>query len=455
MKTTMAFVPSRVRCRFALGLLVLATVSAHAQAPISRPVNSFTPGDDVELGQAAAEAVLDRLAPLKDAEVARFVGRIGRRLSDAIPAELRQPMFRYDIGVLNVRDVTSFAFPGGPIFISARMIELAGSEDALAGLLAHELAHVVLRHATAQLSAGEPYQIGAITGRQVGLSAAAPMPGILERGANFSIASYFFRFAPAPESDADALGIKLAQAAGYDPNGLVEMVGALKGAGAAYGGLDWLGRHPKPRSGEPAGVSPSSAFASIQARVRAIPPPARSIGNTSPSETPVGTAGSHVPPPEGESRSVTAGDNLLLSVPANWRRLLSGNTVIFAPEGAFVALRDGPAAITHGIQVGIARSTSEGVEGNTPALFTALARNNARLTWTPAMSSLRVAGRDALTTTMNHVSPVTGEFEAVTMTALRLSDDSFLYFLSVAPQIDAGTYRRAFDRVVQSLQILD
>ena len=144
-----------------------------------------------------------------------------------------------------------------------------------------------------------------------------------------------------------------------------------------------------------------------------------------------------------------------MSVPLDWHRLLVGNTVIFAPEGAYVALRDGPAGITHGFQIGVARSIAGDLSGDVTSLLNRLARSNPKLTWAPAFQRLRVAGHDALTTTISNVSPVTGDFEMVTLTALRLSDDSFLYFLGVAPQMDASTYRGAFERVVESFQVLD
>jgi Zn-dependent protease with chaperone function len=446
-----------VRQALVLGLLVLATVSAAAQAPIGQPVNRFTPADEAQLEAEAADAVLDRLPPLNDADVKHFVAAIGGRLADAIPAELRQPAFRYEVGVLNIRGVTSFALPGGPVFISAKVIQLADNEDALAGLIAHELAHVVLRHATAQLSASEQYQIGAITGRQIGLTAASPMPGILEWGANFSIASYFLRFDPVYEAEADLLAARLAETAGYDPAAVNDMFRELTTAGAAHGGLTWLLRHPNRRTDDSERVvkAPSSELQAIQARIAAIPRRQQSIDNVQAADSPVATVGSHVPSPAVEVRSVTAGDQLQLSVPANWRHLLAGNTVIFAPEGAYVALRDGPAAMTHGFQVGVARSITGDVDGDMSTLLNALARNNPKLTWAPAFQRTRMARRDALTTTANHVSPVTRDFETVIVTALRLSDDSFLYFLGVAPQAEASTYRGAFDRVLQSVVVLE
>ena len=249
-------------------------------------------------------------------------------------------------------------------------------------------------------------------GAQIGLAAAAPMPGILERGAAFSIASYFLRFESVYEAEADLLGAQLAATAGYEPAAVNDMFRQLNTAGAAHGGLHWLMRHPN-------------------------------------------RIGAHVPTPEGGFRSVTAGDQLLLSVPANWNRLLIGNTATFAPEGAYEALQDGPAFMTHGFQVGIARSITGALNGDMPALLSALARNNPKFTWVPAFQQIRVAGRDALTTTASNVSPVTDDFETVAVTVLLVSDDTLLYFLGVAPQQESSTYRGVFEGAVQSLFVFD
>ncbi len=446
-----------VRCGIAVSLFLAAT-TASAQLQISRPVtrNVYTAADEVRLGREAAKAVLSRLQPLKDAEVERYVTSIGLRLTDVIPAKFRHASFQYRFTVLHVRDVTSFAFPGGQVFISARMIELADTEDVLAGLLAHELAHIVLRHATLQLTAGERFQIGEITGRQLGLAVAAPLPGILERGATYSIESYFLRFATEYEAEADELGARLAAAAGYDPAGIHDMFRELKTVGAAEGGLEWLGRHPNQRDDDIDGskTGPSKRFWTIQERVGAIPRPRQSVANMHTADSAVGTTGAHVPAPEGTYRSVVAGDQLQLAVPTNWSRLLAGNTLVLAPEGAYVAMHQGPAGITHGIQVGLARSITGDVNSDLPALLSRLARANPRLTWTPAFQRIGIAGRDGYRTTMSHVSPVTGDFETVTVAAVDLPDEGgFLYFLGVAPQMESATYRGIFEQMIESARL--
>jgi hypothetical protein len=444
------------RVLLAVGLFIAAGDQLAAQTSISRSLNNFTTAEDVELGRDAAAAVRSHLPPIEDAAVTRLVDDVSRRLTKGIPAEFARPNFQYAVTVLNIPDAMTVAFPGGPIFVGRQMIELADSEDALAGLIAHEIPHVALRHGTAQFSDGQAYQIGDITGRQLGLTVAAPFPGMIERGANFSVGSYFFGFDPAHEDEAREMGARMVSAARYDPDGLGSLVDTLVERGVVHGSLAWLARHPGMRTmGVPAAVpTPSPEFEAVRQRLFAIgaPPSATDSGR---GRAPIGTIGAHVDSPAGEYRSVTAGDSMTLAVPINWRRMLSGNTVIFAPDGAFVSLADRPAAFTHGIQIGVARSINAAASGDAPALANALARNNPRLTWTPSYGRTRVAGRDAVTTTMSHVSPVTGQFETVTLIGLYLPDDSFLYVLAVAPQMDAGVYRGAFDRIIQSLRILD
>jgi hypothetical protein len=106
------------------------------------------------------------------------------------------------------------------------------------------------------------------------------------------------------------------------------------------------------------------------------------------------------------------------------------------------------------VQVGVTRSLSGDLERDLRWLVQALGNNNPRLAWTPAYQRVTVAGQPGLTTTLSHVSPVTGQFEWVMVTALHLADESLLYVVGIAPQDEAGIYRNAFDRMVGSLQVL-
>jgi len=177
--------------------------------------------------------------------------------------------------------------------------------------------------------------------------------------------------------------------AGYNPNEMALMIQTITGEGTGYGGLRWSMSHPTPRyhdsemsraeaiSREAAKIGiegmppPGDGLDKVQMRLADMPPGHN--GQRAPRALgfPPGTVGYDVVVPSGEFRSVAAGDLLQLDVPANWRRLPAGHTVIFAPSGAFIELLDGPAALTHGVQIGLARSVTGDLEGDTRALLEA------------------------------------------------------------------------------------
>src|SRR5262249_14670974 len=144
MKCSLSF-PTRTSTVIAL---VLSSALVAAQTRIAAPPNSYSAQQDVELGLKAASEVRQQLPVMRDDEVTSYVEDVGRRLVSAVPAERRHPEFRYSFEVVNVREINAFALPGGPMFVNRGMIEAARNEGEVAGVMAHELSHVVLRHGT-------------------------------------------------------------------------------------------------------------------------------------------------------------------------------------------------------------------------------------------------------------------------------------------------------------------
>ncbi|OFW15749.1 MAG: hypothetical protein A3F70_06350 [Acidobacteria bacterium RIFCSPLOWO2_12_FULL_67_14] len=450
-------------------ILTLMSGVAFGQTHISRPPNNFAPAEDVDLGREAAAAIRRQMPILSDRRVAEHLARLGEQLVLAIPDSLREPAFEYSFSVFNFRDLTTAALPGGPIFVSRGMLSLAPGDDALAGLIAHELAHIVLRHSTAQLTASEQYQIGPIAGHSIAAVLRGGTSNILERASGFAALSYFLMTDREFERDADTLAVHLMARAGYSPRALATMLHAIRTEGAAIGGVLWLLRHPDPAEDEgttrsdliaeeaarvpiAASQPPETALASIHSWLADLGPAAAAPAARDP-ELPVGTLGYSVLVPSGESRSVTAGDVLQLNIPANWRRLPGGNAVTFAPDGAFLRVLEGPIAFTHGLQVAVARSITGQLTSDVQVLLANFAQGNRNVTWTPAYQRVRLAGREGVTTTLSSVSAVTGNFENVVVWATHLSDGSFLYIVGLSPQEEAGAYRQAFTRAVESLRI--
>jgi predicted Zn-dependent protease len=149
-------------------LLAASVTAASAQTKITAPKNKYSPADDVKLGQQAAQEVSKELPVMRDDRINNYLNNIGRRLANAIPTEFQHPEFRYSFQGVNLREINAFALPGGPMFINRGMIEKAHNEGEVAGVMAHELSHVALRHGTAQQTKATGFAIGQIAGQIAG-----------------------------------------------------------------------------------------------------------------------------------------------------------------------------------------------------------------------------------------------------------------------------------------------
>src|SRR5437667_347154 len=225
--------------------VVLAAGVASAQTRVVPPKNSYTPAQDVELGQQAAAQAEQQLPIMRDDEVTSYVQSIGRRLVDAIPPELQHPEFRYSFKVVNVREINAFALPGGPMFVNRGMIESANAEGEVAGVMAHELSHVVLRHGTAQASKAAKYEIGAVAGAILGSVIGGTWGNVISQGTRFGLGTAFLRFSREVEHDADIEGTHIMARAGYDPLDMANMFKTIEKQ-AGSGGPEWLSDHPNP-----------------------------------------------------------------------------------------------------------------------------------------------------------------------------------------------------------------
>jgi predicted Zn-dependent protease len=219
MKRT-SLVPSR---GLAVVAIVLATALVNAQTRITPPENNYTPAQDVELGLRAAAEARQQLPILRDDLVSSYAEDLGRRLVAAIPAELQHPEFRYTFEVVNVREINAFALPGGPMFVNRGMIEAAHNEGEVAGVMAHELSHVVLRHGTAQASKATKYEIGQMAGAVLGAIIGGGWGQVISQGTQFGLGAAFLRFSREFEKQADLEGSHIMARARYDPRDMANM----------------------------------------------------------------------------------------------------------------------------------------------------------------------------------------------------------------------------------------
>src|SRR5690242_17365105 len=143
----------------ALVAITAMPFTALAQTQIKYHTIKDSIQDDVKLGRQAAQEAESQFPLLRDETVRSYVEGVGRRLVSAIPSEFQHPEFQYYFKVVNARDINAFALPGGPMYVNRGMIEAAHTEGEMAGVMAHELSHVALRHGTAQATKGQKYGV--------------------------------------------------------------------------------------------------------------------------------------------------------------------------------------------------------------------------------------------------------------------------------------------------------
>jgi len=452
---------------------MLAATVASAQTRVVPPKNSYTPAQDVELGRQAAAQAEQQLPILHDDAVTSYVESIGRRLVSAIPPELQHPEFHYTFRVVDVREINAFALPGGPMFVNRGMIEAANAEGELAGVMAHELSHVVLRHGTAQASKATKYEIGEVAGAILGSIVGGTWGSVIAQGTRFGVGTAFLRFSREFERQADIEGSHVMARAGYDPHDMANMFKTIEKQGGS-GGPEWLSDHPNPGNRYEYIVAEarqlhvdnpgrdSRDFTQVKAHLRTLPPAmtseeaARRAGNGSPRRTSgSGSAGvptGNVQPPSSRFVRYNEGNAFTVTVPSNWRELPSNNSVTFAPDGAY-AQSGSQSTFTHGIEFGIAGNESHDLQTATDELISSLARGNPGLSRPSGYRSTNVGNLRGLMTRLTNTSDASGRPESIDVYTTMLRNGNLFYAIGVAPRDEFSTYERTFQRVVESLEL--
>jgi len=468
--TTAPFVPLRTSATVAL---VLSAAMVAAQTRVTPPPNSYTPEQDVELGLKAAAEARQQLPVMRDDEVTSYVEDVGRRLVAAIPTDLRRSEFRYSFEVVNVREINAFALPGGPMFVNRGMIEAAHNEGEVAGVMAHELSHVVLRHGTAQASKATKYEIGQVAGAILGSIIGGGWGQVVSQGTQFGLGTAFMRFSREFERQADIEGAQIMARAGYDPRDMANMFRTIEKQGGS-GGPQWLSDHPNPgnrvdyitkeaqalRVDNP--IRDSRGFDRVRSHLSQLSPAptteqaTRNARNRSGGGRTTGTAGraptGNVQPPAGRYQQYNLGNSIRISVPANWRQLQDNSTVTFAPEGAYGEY-NGQNVFTHGVELGVARNESHDLQSATDELLDSLSRSNPRMSRPAGYDRVNVGNRNGLRTVLSNTSEATGQRENIEVVTAQMRDGSLLYTIAVAPSNEYSSYRGVFSRIFSSIDL--
>ena len=464
----------------ALVAITVMPFTALAQTQIKYHTNKYSAQDDVKLGRQAAQEAESQFPLLRDETVRGYVENVGRRLVAAIPSEFQHSEFQYYFKVVNARDINAFALPGGPMYVNRGMIEAARTEGEMAGVMAHEISHVALRHGTAQATKGQKYGVLAGIAGIAGTIFGGPGVGQL---AQAPFAVYMLKFSREYETEADVLGAQIMARAGYDPRDLANMFRTIEQQGGGGGG-GFLSDHPSPsdryarinREAQLLRVtagdrSDTRDFARIQERLRGYQrAPTMAEIQRSGQRYPVGETTGNYPDnnnnlpnnaPSGrvsypssryESYDIFNG-GVQVSVPNNWRQINDGSSVWFVPEGAY-GQYNGQAVYTHGASFGVAQTNSRNLQSASQELISKLAQGNNNLRTSSSFQRTTMSGRNALFTTLSNTNEATGRPENVRVITTQLRNGQLFYMIAVAPQSERN-FENAFQQIMQSVRIND
>ena len=456
-----------------LALFVVCTVLglAASQKKLPKPGwNMFSKQQDVELGREYAQQVEKQMRVVPNKELNDYVNRVGMRL-------VRQGQlddYPYYFKVVQDDSINAFALPGGPMYIHTGLIKAAENEAQLAGVLAHELAHVVLRHGTHQATKSQFVQLGAIlvggaASRGGGLTGALAQLGV-GLGAN----SYLLSFSRGMEAEADLLGAHTMAKAGYNPVELARFFEKLEAQGGNQNSLvaRFLSDHPSPGNRiqgiedqlpyMPRGPYTAQAgdlkqsqlvvaqLAPLKKRNSSSDQGGVTQSSSQQQPTPATSVGVQMPRIElsGRLKTYQSGE-YSFSYPEEWEVTTGGDqSLIFSDQKGRVG-----EAVGYGIMVYVVPALNGRVQllKDTNAYVKALAGSSANAKVDGEPSDLTVGGSSALMTRLSSESPYQGQRETDAILTVDRGAN-MLAIIFVSPTAQFLSLEQCFKKASQSVK---
>lgn len=240
--------PSK-KMRWAFILLVLCLVTEVASGQRNAPVlpnpgnPRMTRDQQEKLGLQAAREVYKQMPVLPDSSpLTKYVQNIGERLARTIPPQHSWP---FQFHVIEQKEINAFALPGGPMFVNVGTIRAADSEAELAGVMAHEMAHVYMQHSAKQQQKSSVLGgLAGIAGAIAGATIGGAWGTLAQSGIHFGAGTLMLKYSRADEAQADSVGAIIMWKAGYNPVALADFFEEIEKQGG--NGPQFLSDHPNP-----------------------------------------------------------------------------------------------------------------------------------------------------------------------------------------------------------------
>jgi Zn-dependent protease with chaperone function len=453
--------PMVARGMASLLAMVLATPAMlEARVEPSHGFNMFSAQEEVQAGQQAAAQVSKQLPVLPDSDpVTLYVQKLGRQLAAHAPGE----KWPYTFHVVNQKEINAFALPGGPVFVNLGTIQAADNEAELAGVMAHEISHVVQRHGTRAASKQMAAQFPlAILGGAMGQGALAQMT---QMGTGFVVGSYFLKNSRKAESEADLLGTDIMYDTGFNPRAMSDFFTKLAEKGGSRGS-QFFSDHPDPGNRAQAVAkevatlprkasyrTDSADFRDIKERVGGMNPlSAQQIAEHQTSSA--NPSGDDVQPSGGLSNF--SHSNFEVSYPDNWRVYGDKNSsVTIAPPNGV-----SQSAVAYGVMINTyePEDSNASLDQATHDLLASLRQSNPDLRAIGHDENIRVNGVTGKSVDLVGTSPVQDQSgrpgqERDWLVAFMRRDGSLLYIVSIAPDKDFESLRPTFEQILKSIRL--
>jgi Zn-dependent protease with chaperone function len=437
----------------AVTILALACATRQPGDPISPGYNTYSVDQDIAIGKEAAAEIRKQADVVNDQRLQSYINAVGQRLA-------KQPEARdypYSFTLINEPSINAFALPGGPIFVHAPLFNATSSEAELAGVLAHEISHVALRHGTSQASKAQMVQLPAIlAGAAIGQENVVAQLGQL--GLGLGVNSLIMKYSRSAETEADALGVRIMSGAGYDPVAMARFFQKLEAEGG-----------PRPPTFLSSHPNPGNRMQAVQAEVARLPP--AQYGYSSGDFDQAQRLVAQLPPPKNQPSSTTAtalspasnapagavatfdAGRYSVSHPSNWEVFGSRNSaaVTIAPSQGLVRIPGGGTGIAYGTVLSYYKpQSSRNLRQATGELVRELQSANPSMRATGPSRSVQVNGSPGLVTTFSARSPQGGVERDVLLTVAR--PEGIFYMILVGPESSFAQLEPAFQKMLDSIQ---
>ena len=454
-----------MRLRLRTASLILIIVAA-ASALLAQKLKELKPASsvenipkakDIEIGRKVAAEAEQQYPVINNPELQAFVDRIVKTLGTQPAAD----GYPYTIKPIYDDSINAFAYPGGAMFIHTGLIKAADNEDQIAGVLGHEMAHVALRHGMAGMVRAQKTQtIAGIGGALAGIFLGGGALGSLaQAGIGLSAQSVLLKNTRDAETQADLLGTRMMNEAGYNPIEMARFFEKLEGDGGSRA-PQFFSDHPNPGNRvksveDEIQLLPRATYNAARPqefqRAKAVvgtlkAPPKKTSSKGAPARTggdgPTGQVGQGA---NGFKRYT--GQVFQMDFPGQWQ--------VFGGQGAD-AVTIGPqngvnpdnGSVSAGVVVNAAKKQGN-LANSTRAIIQGFQKNDANMK-VGESRNIQVSGRQGILTTMQSTSPQGGR-EMDYLLTVDLPDRTF-FAVFVAPEAQAQQAQPVFQQMIQSLR---